>query len=397
MKWIRRIVMVLIAAGIVGGVAWSFRPQPVPVDATAIESGPLMVTVNEDGKTRIKERFIVSTPLAGQLRRVELDEGDEIIAGETVLATILPDNPKLLDPRERAEAEARVSAAQAAVKRAQSGIDVVAAAKQIAETQYERIRELHEKDAVTDDRLEAVLLNMRSKQEEHRAAEFSLEVARFELAQAEAALERFDPTEEATGDHFEIRSPISGRVLRVLQESAAVLPAGTQLLELGDPTNLELEIDVLSTDAVKIDPGDTILIEHWGGEEPLTGTVRLIEPAAFTKISALGVEEQRVFVIGDIIESVGERSNLGDGFRFEARIVVWSGDDVLQVPTAALFRNGDDWSVFVVAEGKAELRRIELGHRNADAAEIVGGLQAGEQVVVYPSDRVQNGVEVLVR
>ena len=387
MKWIRRIAMLLIVIGIAGGVAWSFRPQPVPVDATVVETGPLMVTVNEDGKTRIKERFVVSTPLAGQLRRVELEEGDEIIAGETVLATILPDNPKLLDPRERAEAEARVSAGEAAVKRAQSEIDVVAAAKQIAETQFERIRELHEEDAVTDDRMEAVLLIMRSKQEEHRAAEFSLEVAQFELAQAKAALERFDPMEDAIGDHFEIRSPISGRVLRVLQESAAVLPAGTPLLELGDPTNLELEVDVLSTDAVKIDPGDTILVEHWGGEAPLTGTVRLIEPAAFTKISALGVEEQRVFVIG----------NLGDGFRFEARIVVWSGDDVLQVPTAALFREGDEWSVFVVTEGVAKLRKVELGHRNADAAEIAGGLQAGEQVVIYPSDRVQDGVEVLTR
>ena len=397
MKWIRRIAMLLIVIGIAGGVAWSFRPQPVPVDATVVETGPLMVTVNEDGKTRIKERFVVSTPLAGQLRRVELEEGDEIIAGETVLATILPDNPKLLDPRERAEAEARVSAGEAAVKRAQSEIDVVAAAKQIAETQFERIRELHEEDAVTDDRMEAVLLIMRSKQEEHRAAEFSLEVAQFELAQAKAALERFDPMEDAIGDHFEIRSPISGRVLRVLQESAAVLPAGTPLLELGDPTNLELEVDVLSTDAVKIDPGDTILVEHWGGEAPLTGTVRLIEPAAFTKISALGVEEQRVFVIGDLVESVGERSNLGDGFRFEARIVVWSGDDVLQVPTAALFREGDEWSVFVVTEGVAKLRKVELGHRNADAAEIAAGLEAGEQVVIYPSDRVQDGVEVLAR
>ena len=270
MKWIRRIAMLLIVIGIAGGVAWSFRPQPVPVDATVVETGPLMVTVNEDGKTRIKERFVVSTPLAGQLRRVELEEGDEIIAGETVLATILPDNPKLLDPRERAEAEARVSAGEAAVKRAQSEIDVVAAAKQIAETQFERIRELHEEDAVTDDRMEAVLLIMRSKQEEHRAAEFSLEVAQFELAQAKAALERFDPMEDAIGDHFEIRSPISGRVLRVLQESAAVLPAGTPLLELGDPTNLELEVDVLSTDAVTIDPGHTILVHHWVREAPLT-------------------------------------------------------------------------------------------------------------------------------
>lgn len=401
MKLVRRILMGLVAIAIVGGVVYAFLPQPVIVDTAIVTRGELQVTVNEDGRTRIKERYFVSTPLAGRLRRVELDPGDSVVAGETVLATILPDTPGLLDPREREQAEARASAAEAAVSRAQVNIDAVQVAREIAEAQYERVRRLAERDAASEQQKEDATLAMRARQEDFRAAEFSLEIARYELEQAQSALKRFVPApdeETPTGDwHFEIRSPISGRVLRVLQESATVLPAGTQLIELGDPTNLELEIDVLSIDAVRIEPGDTIRLEHWGGDEPLLGVVRLVEPSAFTKISALGVEEQRVFVIGDLATSDEERSHLGDAFRFEARIVVWNGDDVLRVPTSALFRQGDDWAVFTIREGKAEIRTVQLGHRNPDAAEVLGGLEDGEAVIVYPSDRVQAGISVAPR
>ncbi|MEX0585575.1 MAG: HlyD family efflux transporter periplasmic adaptor subunit, partial [Pirellulales bacterium] len=319
----------------------------------------------------------------------------------TVLATILPDTPRLLDPRERAESAARVSAAEAAVSRAQTNIESAKVAEEIAESQHARIRRLQERNSASEQQLEDATLTMRARQEEHRAVHFSLQIAQFELAQAQAALQRFEPNseEQPSGDlwHFEIRSPISGRVLRVLQESAAVLPAGAQLLELGDPSNLELEVDVLSTDAVKTEPGDKIILEHWGGDEPLTGIVRLIEPAAFTKISALGVEEQRVFVIGDLTVDDAQRSRLGDAFRFEARIVVWEEEDVLQCPTAALFRQENRWAVFVLQEDRAVLRTVMLGQRNADAAQILEGLTEGERVIVYPSDRVEEGVGVAVR
>lgn len=398
MKTVRKILMGVVALAIVGGVVYAFLPQPVVVDTAEVTRGSLEVTVNEDGRTRIKERYFVSTPLAGRLRRVELEPGDPVVARETVLATILPDTPGLLDPRERAQAEARVSAAQAAVSRAKTNIDAAQIAREIAESQHERLRRLDERNAASEKQLEDATLAMRARQEEYRAAEFSLDIAEFELQQAQAALERFEPMsdeETPTGDwHFEIKSPITGRVLRVLQESATVLPAGTQLIELGDPTNLELEVDVLSTDAVKIDRGDRIRLEHWGGDEPLMGVVRLVEPSAFTKISALGVEEQRVYVIGDLATSDEQRSNLGDAFRFEARIVVWQGDDVLRVPTSALFRQGDEWAVFVVNDHHAVLRPVQLGHRNPDAAEILDGLEAGEQVIVYPSDRIQAGIAV---
>lgn len=393
--------MGLLGLAVLGGIVYAFMPQPVPVDAAVIGHGPLSVTVNEDGKTRIRERYIVSSPLAGQLRRVELDEGNDVVAGETVLATILPDTPGLLDPRERAEAAARVSASEAAVSRAQANIDAAKVAEEMAASHYERLRRLRERDSASEQQFEDSTLKMRASQEEHRAAQFSLQIAQFELAQAQAAQQRFEPAaqEQPAGDpwHFEIRSPISGRVLRVLQESAAVLPAGTQLMELGDPANLELEVDVLSTDAVKIEPGDKIILEHWGGDEPLTGVVRLVEPAAFTKISALGVEEQRVFVIGDLTVDDAQRARLGDAFRFEARIVVWEEPDVLQCPTAALFRLENQWAVFVVTDDRAALRTVEIGQRNADAAQILSGLTAGERVIVYPSDRVAEGISVAVR
>lgn len=399
MKLLRRLVLLLLLCA---GGAWivlAFQPQPLQVDVATIGTGPLQVTVNEDGKTRLKERFVVSTPLAGRLRRVEFKPGDLIEASQTVLATILPDNPKLLDPRERIEAEARVRAAESAVLRAQAGVDAALAAQEIAATQHARIHKLHSGGGATDQQFEDATLTLRTRTEEHRSTKFSLEISQFELALAQAALERFDPNADNSADgwHFEIHSPISGRVLRVLQESAAVLPAGTPLIELGDPRNLELEIDVLSTDAVKIEPGDTVIVDQWGGGQPLRALVRLIEPSAFTKVSALGVEEQRVNVIADFDDPTGECSKLGDGYRFEARIVVWEEDQVLLAPTAALFRTGQDWAVFVVEGDRARLQRVKLGHRNAESAAVLEGLTAGAVVIVYPSDRVEDGTLVAAR
>lgn len=397
---IRRTLIGLVAAGGAALIVIAFLPQAIEVDVASVSRGRLRVTVAEDGKTRIKERYVVSTPLAGELQRVDKDPGDPVAAGETLLATILPTNPELLDPRASAEATARVNAARGAVNRAEAGLAAAQAAKASAQWQFERTEGLHARGAATEDELEEAKLAMVMRAEEHRAAEFSHEIARYEFEQACAAQLRFDEAAaEETGSEwqFEIHAPISGQVLRVLQESLAVLPAGTPLMEIGDPRNLELEIDVLSSDAVRISPGDTVLIEHWGGDHVLTGQVRLVEPAAFTKISALGVEEQRVYVIADLTDESAAESNLGDGFRFEARIVVWEGNDVLQVPTAALFRHQTEWAVFVVHEGHAVLTVVELGRRNPEAAEVIAGLEEGDQVVVYPSDRIEDGVGVVPR
>ncbi|QDU37456.1 Putative efflux system component YknX [Maioricimonas rarisocia] len=398
-SWWRRILPIGLGIGLLALIVWAYLPKPVPVDAVSVERGPMTVAVSEDGKTRIKERFLVSTPLSGRVRRIELDPGDPVSATETLLATILPSDPDLLNPRALAEARARVNAADSAVKRAEATLAAAEAEQENAEAHHERVRRLHERDAATDDQLEEAMLEMRTARERYRSAAFAVEIARFEFDQSEAALLRSSPEgqNEETDWAFEIISPIDGVVLRVLQESSAVLSPGTPLLELGDPRNLELEVDVLSTDAVKIEPGARVFVNHWGGERPLEGTVRLVEPAAFTKISALGVEEQRVYVIADLNTSAAEAARLGDGFRFEAEIVVWEGGDVLQVPASALFRVGEEWAVFVIEDGRAQLREVELGHRNPSTAEVLEGLSARERVIIYPSDRVVDGVEVTVR
>ena len=269
----------------------------------------------------------------------------------------------------------------------------------LAETELARLRRLRERSATSQQTLDNAETVFRLRTAEYRSAKFAEEISLYEKEQAKAALLRTRPNE---GDadlrpQFEIRSPIHGRVLRVLQESEAVVIAGTPLLELGDPTDLEIEIDVLSADAVKIHAGDKVVIEHWGGDGELSGIVRLVEPSAFTKISALGVEEQRVNVIVDLSDPVQRRSTLGDGFRVEASIITWESDDVLRVPTSALFRDEAEWAAFVLSDGKAEARRLELGHNNGLQAEVLRGLAADDLVIVHPSNRVQHGVSVRQR
>lgn len=401
MKNVRRLVIVLIAAGIIVAIAQALRPQPVRVDVAQVTRGPLRVTIDEDGKTRIRERYVVSAPLAGRLLRINKDPGDTVEATKTRLATLEPSDPQLLNPRELAAAEAREKAAEAAYQRADPALEQARAALEFAESDLARQRKLRRSGATSVTDLQNAELLFRSRSEAFRAATFAADIARYELEQARAALlparsAGEDPAVNASDSawRFEIYAPIDGRVLRLFQESSAVVSPGAPLLEVGDPTDLELEIDVLSSDAVQINPGDEVVIEHWGGAYPLRGSVRLVEPSAFTKISALGVEEQRVYVIVELLDLVQERRTLGDGFRVEVRIVIWESDDVLRVPVSALFRDGDKWLVFIVRDGKAMRQVLELGHRNGLMAEVVDGLQEGEQVIVHPSDTIMDGVDI---
>jgi HlyD family secretion protein len=389
-------LIIIVLAAVVGSIVYAMLPKPVPVDLATVETGPLEVTVDDDGKTRIKERYDVSTPLSGRLLRITLDPGDSVVAGKTVLARIEPTDPELLDPRALAEAEARVKAAEARLAQAGPNLEKALAAMQFAEAELARVRQAHEKGAATQDDLDTAILLDRTRTQEYRSAKFTEEIARFELQMAKAALLRTKPDGEASVDDwfFEIRSPITGRVLRVFEESETVVAAGARLLELGDPADLEVEIDVLSSDAVKIEPGDRVYLEQWGGEAPLNGTVRIVEPSGFTKISALGVEEQRVNVIVDFTDPPEERESLHDGFRVEARIVIWEQPNVLKVPTSALFREKGDWAVFVVDDGHVRLQTIQVGRRNDLEAAVLEGLQAGDRVVVHPSDRVADGVAI---
>lgn len=389
----RRIVSWLFTIAVVVAIGYSFRPQPLDVDWSIVKRGPLEVTVNEDGRSRIREKYVVSTPLAGQLQRVVLKPGDAVTAGTTLLATILPTNPELLDPRARTSAESRVKAAEAGIRRAEANVAAAKAAMESTKSMLDRRQRLRQGEATYDQAVEDAQMLARMKSEEYHSSEFGRDIAKFELEMAQAALIRTKPGDESAGSdwHLDIVAPIRGKVLKVFQESAAVLPAGAQLMEIGDPTDLELEVDVLSTDAVKILPGARMHIEHWGGDTPVEARVRLVEPGAFTKVSALGVEEQRVNVIGDLVSKVPEQ--FGDRFRFESRIVTWQSDDVLKVPMSALFRHDRDWAVFTVGtDMKARRRLIKIGHRNSDEAEVLEGLSDAERVVIFPSDRVVEGV-----
>jgi HlyD family secretion protein len=397
--WIRRLLLGVFGLAVVGAIVYSFRPQPVGVDLARVARGALRVTVDEDGRTRIKERYVVSAPLAGQLLRIGLDPGDSVGAGKTVLAVLEPIDPALLDARARAEAEARVKASEAALKRADANLDRARAADELARSEHARARRLARSGSVSQQELDDAAFRERAAAEELRAAQLGVQIARFELELAQAALLR--TRANSPGDletwRVEVRSPIDGRVLRVLQESSAVVTPGTRLLELGDPTDLEIEIDVLSQDAVQIRPGAKVLLEHWGGEQPLVARVRLVEPAAFTKISALGVEEQRVWVVADFVDPPEKRKTLGDGYRVEARVVVWEGSDILQVPAAATFRQGEGWAVFVVADSTAVLRPVRLGRSNGLEVEVVEGLEENDTVIVHPSDKIKDGTAIVPR
>lgn len=394
MRTVRRFLLLFFVLGAIAGIAYALWPAPVRVEAARVARGPMRVTVDEDGQTRIKERYIVSAPLAGRLARIDLREGDPVAAEKTVLALIEPVDPTLLDPRARAEAEARVRAAEAAVEHSGAALQSAAAALELAQSELANLRDARSKGAAGVLELERAEAVARIREEEARAAGFARDIARFELDLAKAAFLRTDPQGVNADWRFPITSPITGHVLRVLQESAGVVQAGTPLLELGDPQDLELVVDILSSDAVAVRPGAQAVLERWGGEAPLQGRVRLVEPAAFTKISALGVEEQRVNVIIDFADPPEVRVGLGDAYRVEARIVVWESADVLKVPTGALFRHADSWAVFVIADGRAAARDVTIGKRNAQEAQVLSGLAEGETIVVYPSDKVRAGVRV---
>ena len=378
-------------------LAWSFRPQPIPVDMTAVQKGTLRVTVDEEGVTRVRERYLVSAPVAGRMQRVELEPGDPVVARRTILVTFLPTTPPLLDTRTHAETEARMKAAQAARDQARIALQRARDDAAFARNERERQRQVAAFGGITEERLAAVELEARAKDAQVSAATLALERGEHELEAARALLPHVTTLPAGAGSTMALRSPVDGIVLRVLHESESPVAAGTPLIEIGNPDQLEIVADLLSTDAVNVQPGFRVLVTGWGGNTPLEGRVRLIEPAGFTKVSALGVDEQRVNVLIDFEGEGGETHTLGDGYRVEASIIVWERTGVLKVPTSALFRTGDTWSVFAVRDGKAAQTTLQIGRRNAIEAEVLSGLNEGETVIVHPGDTVDDGVRVVAR
>jgi HlyD family secretion protein len=393
---LRKLPAVFILIALAGLLIYGFWPVPVQVEVVTATRGTLLVTVNEDGKTRIREKYVVSAPVAGKLLRLELDAGDPVQQGQTVLARIEPRDPTLLDARALAEAAARVRAAEAAQYQAAATLKRAQEAYELSRHDYDRARELIQNRVISRAEFDKAEHQEQMAKADVHSADFSKKVANFELELAKAALirTRVGPDDTESSSTLTILSPIDGQVLRVMQESAAVVTPGTELLQIGDPSDLEMEIDVLSTDAVQIRPGAKVLVEHWGGVGTLAGNVRIVEPSAFLKISALGVEEQRVNVIADFTSPFEMRESLGDGYRIEVKIVVAEVTNVVRVPAGVLFREGDDWSVFRAVDGRARLRSVSIGKTNGLETEIVAGLASGDVLILHPTDKINDGVAV---
>jgi HlyD family secretion protein len=387
----KRIAYAVVALALLGLLAWAFVPKPVPVDVATVKRGAMRVTVDEEGKTRIAERHVIAAPIEGQLQRVLLDPGDPVEAGRTVLAVIEPRDPALLDPRARAEAEARVDAAGARLEQTEPALVIAQLEYESAQREYRRLTEAGP-GAASARQIDDALVLAQTRAEAVRSARIARDVSASELEAARTTLRRTFPA--TAPSRVKLTAPISGTVLRVLRESSMPVLPGAEIIEVGDPHDLEVEMEVLSSEAVKVEPGDRILFVRWGGSEELNGVVRRVEPQAFTKISALGVEEQRVKVIADFTDPSQRFQSLGDAFRLDAQIIIWEDPDTLILPTSALFRRGEQWQVFAAVDGRAVLRNVSVGQMNGLLAQVIDGLAAGDVVIVHPSDQVTAGARI---
>ena len=406
-NWAKRILWTTISGFVVAGLVWFAWPAPLPVDIAAITKGPMEVTVDDDGKTEVRHVYTVSAPLAGKVLRISQPHGedgvsrhvgDHVTANETVVAVIQPMVPSFVDFRSREETEAAVAAADAAVKYAESEVRRLEAAVTFYRAEFERA--------------DALVRTRTISAEAHDKAKFDVENNEASLASAKAQVEVWqsvraslaarllnpssatDPTDPACC--VKLRAPVSGRVLKVIQESEAVVQAGTPLIEIGNPLDLDVVADLLSIDAVQIKPGSPVRIDGWGGS-PIRAQVTRVDPAGFLKVSALGIEEQRVHVTIDFVDPPEAWSRLGHDYRVTVHVTVWSSENALTVPVGALFRSGERWAVFTVRDGRARVAPIEVGHRNNRLAEVISGLAAGDRVVQHPSDRIKDGVSVSER
>jgi len=385
----------IVGSGLLALIVVGLLPKPLPAEIAVVSRGDLRVTVNEEGMTRVKNRHVIASPVAGQLRRIDWKPGAVVEAGKTVLAVLESGGADILDARSLVQAEARVRAAEAAVAQAVAQRARAVANANLQREDFARQKTLFASGALSRQEFDAAETRATTTAQEARAAEFAGQIAEFEAAQARALLLRGQPAGVgARGEPLVILSPVSGRVLRVMQESERLVTAGFALLEVGDPTDLEARIEVLSRDGVAIQPGARVQLEQWGGPVALNARVRVVEPSAFTKVSALGVEEQRVYVIVDFTDPLEVRRSLGDNYRVEARIETWSGQNILKVPSGALFQRGAQWQTYVEEGKRAMLRTVRVGRSSGRETEILEGLSEGQNVVVYPGDQISNGSRI---
>jgi len=375
-------------------LVWGFWPKPVKVEALAATRAPLTITIEEEGRTRVIDRYIIAAPVDGVTCRVGLKVGDEVEQGQTLLG-ITPMASQVLDARSRAEAQARVAAAESALSAAREQASAANATAQRARAEQVRVTPLLEKGLVPREVYDRLVTDVQTTRAANRSADFSVDVARYELEAARTALQHSQAAASGVpAERVPVRSPIDGRILKINHECEGPVRTGEHLLEVGDPSALEVEVDVLSADAVKIKPGMKVHFDRWGGEQVLQGVVRIVEPVGFTRTSALGVEEQRVLVIIDFTSPPEVWQRLGDGYRVEASFVLWHEEDVLQVPASSVFRHEGGWAVFVFDDRYASLRKVKPGQRTGLKVQILEGIEEGEWVINHPSDLVEDGARV---
>ncbi len=384
---------------LLAGIVYSLWPRAIPVDLKPVTHGELVVTVDEEGKTRVRDVYVLSAPITGRLRRIQVEIGDATTFNETVIAEIEPIDPDFLDPRSEAQAQAQIQAAQSAKELANAEVSEAEAELEFAGSELKRAQELVQNKTISQRDLDEAEKLFKTKRAALSKSQAALQVRNYELKRARALLLSPKDTQRTHGrcECIRLKAPVDGRILHMYHESEGVVAAGEPLVTIGDPKDLEIIVELHSSEAVKVEPGQRVLIEHWGGEQPLEGQVRRVEPVGFTKVSALGIEEQRVNVIVDFSSPYPLWQRLGHGYQLDVRIVLWKHDKVLTLPLTALFRDGDSWAVFVESNGLAEKRPVTLGQKNGLEAEITGGLQPGDSVVMYPSDRVVNGVRIVAR
>ena len=378
-------------------LVWGFWPRAILVDMAVAKKATFTMTIEEEGRTRVIDRYVVSAPVDGVACRIDLNVGDTITQGET-LVNITPMQSQVLDPSSQAQAKARVEAAQSALLSAEGKAAAAKAAADLAVKEEARLSKLVEQGLVPKDAHDKAQTDVITTQALQRSTQFTVDVARYELQAAQSVLQYSGAKPGAdTTVGVPVTAPISGEVLKVDHKCEGVVRTGQALLEVGDTSILEVIVDVLSDDAVRIKPGMRVLFDRWGGEQPLEGVVRTIEPVGFTKISALGVEEQRVWIVADFISPKEQWQSLGDGYRVEARFIVWQEENVLQIPASALFRHKEGWAVFTVDHGKARIQLVEVGKRNGLQAQILSGLTEGDNVIVHPGDDIEDGISVKAR
>ena len=394
----RKLFVIIIIAVVVLATAYGFFPKAADVDLSDVTRGPLQVTIEEEGRTRLKDRFIITAPLAGYLERIKTEVGDPVEKGQVIIV-LEPLRSPVLDPRSRAEATATITAAEAALNAAMAKESAAAADADYLEKRLDRLKNLYAKGSIAKDQFDQIEAETKKARAVQRSAKAAVDVSRSELARAKTLLQNFASDKKtANYNKVYVSSPISGNIFRIYKESEGAVNVGEPLMEIGNSKNLEIRVELLSSDAVKIRKGTTVFFKRWGGEGTLEGDVRVVEPSGFTKISSLGVEEQRVLIIADITSPAEMWRALGDGFRLEAHFVVWEGKDVLQIPTSSLFRVGkEDWAVFVEEKGKARQRIVKIGQRNGLTAEIISGVREKEKVITHPDDSISDGKRIRAR